>query len=333
MDFRTHVFIPPSDLQIDHSSRVMLFGSCFSENIGNLLLENEFDADVNPFGILYNPMSIIAAIRRLWLSERFDEGELTFRNGLYHSFLHHGAFSGPTSEISIRNILDRFVPAADSIRKTDVLLITFGTSYVYRFRESGQIVGNCHKFPSETFTRTRLSVEESSSAWIPLIAEFRETNPDVRFIFTVSPIRHWKDGAHENQLSKAVLHLAIEQISEAYPGNVRYFPAYEILMDELRDYRFYAEDMLHPSSVATQYIWDRFRETFFSHETEKIIAEWQTVYRALSHRPLNPETKEHTAFLTQTLGKLREFSQKYPQVDCEKEIQHINRLVSNDQST
>ena len=204
-----------------------------------------------------------------------------------------------------------------------MLLITFGTAYVYQLKSDESIVGNCHKFPADRFSRRRLSVAEITADWTALINELLNVNPQLKVIFTVSPIRHFKDGAHENQLSKSILHLAIANLEDRFKANVKYFPAYEIIMDELRDYRFYASDMLHPSDVAIEYLWLRFSETYFSKETQEIIREWITVSQALQHRPLNGFTENYLTFLLNTKEKLNRFSQKYSFISCEEEIDQL----------
>ncbi|MDR1516715.1 MAG: GSCFA domain-containing protein [Dysgonamonadaceae bacterium] len=327
MDFRTYISIPKSTFAIGYDTRMMLFGSCFSENIGNLLVENKFRADVNPFGILYNPLSISVAMNRILNKEVFTENELVFRNGLFHSFLHHGSFSAETKEECLSTVSRRFSTAAEEIGQTNVFLFTFGTAFVYRLAQSGEIVGNCHKFPETTFSRSRLAVDDIAGVWTRLIRRLLLLNPKIKIIFTVSPIRHWKDGAHENQVSKSILHLAIDTLQSEFRDCVHYFPAYEIVMDELRDYRFYAEDMTHPSDTAVAYLWERLGETYFSDETQKTIAEWQKIHRALTHRPRNTEGAEYRDFLLQTIASLENFAAKHPNIPCSQEIEHANHLL------
>ncbi|SFK33250.1 GSCFA family protein [Porphyromonadaceae bacterium KH3CP3RA] len=319
MNFRTIIDIPVSDIRIDHSTRMMLFGSCFSENIGRKLLQYKFQVDVNPFGILYNPFSVSAAMRRLLSAIPFSETDLVFNNGIYHSLMHHGQFSAPDKTACLRNISERFESAAANIKQTDLFLITFGSAYIYRWRDSGEIAGNCHKFPARLFHRVRLSVEEVTEEWKKLISVLTSIRPGIKLLFTVSPVRHWKEGAHENQISKSVLHLAIDNLQQLFPENVRYFPAYEVMIDELRDYRFYDEDMMHPSSFAVDYIWQLFSNTFFSAETMNINEEWEHIRKAIEHRPLYPGTEAHTAFVKDTLRKLETFSRRYPEISCDEE--------------
>ena len=177
------------------------------------------------------------------------------------------------------------------------------------------------------FDRFRLSVDDIVAEWSELIADLCKLNPSMKIVFTVSPIRHWRDGAHENQVSKSILHLAIDQLMAEFEDNLYYFPAYEIVMDELRDYRFYSEDMFHPSETAIDYLWERFRESFFSPVTEKIISDWQPIYRSLNHKPLNFETDEYRNFLMQTLAKLEQFKEKYPLISCKKETELLLTLL------
>ena len=312
MEFRTRIHIPKAVFSISHADRLMLFGSCFSENIGDKLLNYRFQADVNPFGILYNPLSISRAIKLLLVGKQpVSENDFIFHNEMYHSLMHHGDFSEIDKFECLENIFDRFYPAADFIRETDIFLITFGTAHIYKWKATGEVVGNCHKIPAEKFLRFRLSVDEIVAEWTEIISTIK--NKNAKFIFSVSPIRHWKDGAHENQISKSILHLAIDGLQSRF-DDVHYFPAYEILLDELRDYRFFSEDMMHPSSVAINYIWERFSETYFEDKTKRINEEWLHIYRAINHKPMNPKTEAHQKFLEQTELKMKVFFEKYPEV-------------------
>lgn len=319
MDFSTPVHIPRTDIPITHSDRILLLGSCFSEHIGNRLSMNKFNVDLNPFGILFNPVSISRTLRRLWSGKPFSETDLVYHRGLYHSLMHHGQFSDPVKKVCLQKISDRFLPANALIGQPAVYMITFGTAYVYRWKENGEIVGNCHQIPADRFTRERLTVEEIVKEWEEIISLIKNDNPGSNFLFTVSPVRHLKDGAHDNQLSKSILHLAIDHLQQRFPDNVCYFPAYEVMMDELRDYRFYDNDMTHPSSQAAEYIWERFSETFFSEETRRINQEWSTIRSGLTHRPLHPETDHYNAFLTDLSRKLEAFSARYPGIQCDSE--------------
>ncbi|MDR0824777.1 MAG: GSCFA domain-containing protein [Prevotella sp.] len=319
MDFRTKIEIPESDIHISHQSHILMMGSCFIENIGKLLIENKFKTNLNPFGILYNPQSISRALRMLIERKEFTEKDIFEYKGLYHSFWHHGSFSDTDMNKCLAKINTELIRSADDLRKADILFITFGTAYVFFSKEQNMVVGNCHKLPASAFDRFRMSVDDIVNEWTLLIGALREMNPLLRIIFTVSPIRHLKDGAHENQLSKSTLLLAIDEIIQSGEGT-RYFPSYEIVMDELRDYRFYNEDMVHPDSVAIKYIWERFSEAYFDTETHPIIDEWRKLRQALNHRPINSDSEDYKHFLRQTLLKLKTFNKKYPYICCTDEI-------------
>jgi hypothetical protein len=290
----------------------MALGSCFAENIGLQLAAFRFDIDINPFGILYNPASIAASLNRLLDGNAFTGNDLTERNGLWHSFSHHGQFSAASTNETLKLINDRFYAAADRITTCNHLLITFGTSWIYQLRDNQQIVANCHKFPESHFTRRRLSVEEISEEWIALTERLRKINPEVNIIFTVSPIRHWRDGAHENLLSKSTLLLAIDRIGQS--AGTAYFPAYELMMDELRDYRFYAADMLHPSTQAVTYIRERFSGVWFDEATKQALAEVEQINKALLHRPLHPDSEEYIHFCNHTAQRIETLKQRYPHI-------------------
>ncbi|MFV0538514.1 MAG: GSCFA domain-containing protein [Dysgonomonas sp.] len=326
MDFRTKIDIPKSGLDISHRSRILMFGSCFIENIGRLLIDNKFKANLNPFGVLYNPLSISQALQSLVNEQTFTGDDIFEYKGLYHSFSHHSSFSHSDKEKCLEQINRRFKQASDELRQSDVLFITFGTAYVFRNRKSGKIVGNCHKLPANNFDRYRLSVEDIVEDWNTLLQKLKEINPSLQVVFTVSPIRHLKDGAHDNQLSKSILLLAIDELCKSNQS-LYYFPSYEIVLDDLRDYRFYNEDMVHPNSVAVRYIWERLIETYMHNETCLIIDEWRKIFSALNHRPLNVDSEEYKLFLRQTLLKLKAFDEKYPYICCEEEISDIENRI------
>lgn len=316
------------DFHIDHDKKIMLFGSCFSENIGQKLSMYKFNADINPFGILYNPLSISNAIRSLINRVPVTESDLVEYNGMYHSFMHHGSFSDINKDICLQNILERFGKALANIRSTDILLLTFGTSYAFRFNEDGKIVSNCHKLPANQFTRFRLSVDEIVHDWSDLIHILTSLNPEIKIVFTVSPIRHWKDGAHENQISKSILHMAIDRLINLTEKTNCYFPSYEIMIDELRDYRFYDEDMMHPSQVALDYIWKRFSDAFFSDNTKSINSEWLQISKSIHHRPIHPNSVAFKKFISNSTDKLKDFAAKHPNISCKEELSIMDQLVN-----
>ena len=290
----------------------MIFGSCFAEAIGQRLSDLLFPVDLNPFGILYNPDSIAAAIRRLMDGNLFTADELTRYDDLYHSLLHHGSFSAPTADECLERINTRLSAGAEFLDAADRIIVTFGTSYVYRWKGTGAVVGNCHKMPDGYFHRERLSVDKVVHRWNLLLDSMVRRRPEVKWIFTVSPVRHLRDGAHENNLSKSVLHLIIEKLISLYPTIANYFPAYELMMDELRDYRFYAEDMCHPSPAAIHYISDRFESTYMDAKTRAWLRRAEALHRDLQHRPIHPDSEAHRRFLVQTKLKLKQLRAELP---------------------
>ena len=324
MEFRTRIDITEGEVMINHNTAMMMLGSCFSEEIGRKLLEHKFRVDINPFGILYNPFSVSEALARMISGNPFSEGDLFLYNGMYHSPMHHGAFSSPRLDESLQLINKRFEKAVALLPLTDLLMVTFGTAWTYRRKDDDRIVANCHKLPANQFERSRLTLEEIVREWELLIKRLLKLNPRMKLLFTVSPVRHMKDGAHENQLSKAILLLAIEQLQTQFPGQIFYFPAYELMIDELRDYRFYGDDMLHPSSLAVNYIWEEFSRFCFSHDTDEVNREWSVIRQALEHRPLHPDSEAFSRFRQQTREKLEAFARRHPSISCEEERKNLN---------
>lgn len=303
MEFRTIVDICGEVHHFRHSDSVMMMGSCFSDNMGERLRRVLMDVTVNPFGTLYNPSSIASALRRLMEGKAFDSCELFERDGLWHSFAHHSRFSGRDKSAVIDRINGSFWEAARRLRSADHLIVTFGTAYVYRLAETGEVVANCHKLPAAEFLRERLPVDAIVEEWNSLLSELRRLNPGLRVTLTVSPIRHLADGAHGNRLSKAALLMAADALVSEEEA-CRYFPSYEIVLDELRDYRFFAADMVHPSEVAVDYVAERFREACFSEEDRKRCGECERLYRRLLHRPMSdsPEAEERFVAGTRRLA-------------------------------
>jgi hypothetical protein len=328
MNFHTPIAVPgpPDGAGITYRDAVMLLGSCFAENIGARLTGGKFNADVNPFGILYNPASTADALGRLLQPEAWSEKDLFFHEGLYHSRAHHSRFSAVSPAESLRKINGRLHAAAAHLRQTDWLLVTFGTAYVYRLKETGQVVANCHRLPDRMFVRERLSVAQIADTWDELLTRLWHMRPAMKALFSVSPVRHRKDGAHENQLSKSVLLLAVERLQERHPGRALYFPAYELMMDELRDYRFYAADMLHPSETAVQYIWERFAETWLDAGARETLEKVTEIQRALNHRPLNPQSEPYKQFLSQILLKVERLCAKNPYLCLENEVKQLHEI-------
>jgi hypothetical protein len=270
-----------------------------------------FETDINPFGVLYNPVSIYNSIELLINNKQLTATDLFENRGLWQSFSHSSLFSATTADACLNKINERLTNASIFLRQTDFLLITFGTAWVFEEQKGGSVVSNCHKLPASKFKRRRLSVDEIVADYSNLINRLSELIPGMKIIFSVSPIRHWKDGAHENNVSKSTLLLAIDELQKQFK-RVEYFPAYEIQMDELRDYRFYASDMLHPSDVAVDYIWSRFSETYFDERTTRMKKEFEQLAADLSHRPLHPDSEEYKAFLKNTETRKAKLISEFP---------------------
>ena len=320
MNFRTQVELPEKQTEIRHSDQLMFFGSCFAENIAHLLEEHKFRCDVNPFGVLYNPLSINRALLRILEGKCYTEDELFSSHGLWHSWMHHSDFSASSVEECLGRINARMGKASDGLRKADWLVMTWGTAYVYVHEESGEVVGNCHKMPDKTFRRLRSNVEAFVEECRSVLEKCRKVNPKLKVLLTVSPIRHAKDGMHANQLSKATLLLAAEELCRTCP-DCFYFPSYEIVMDELRDYRFYADDMVHPSPLAIDYIWQRFSEYAFNTTTRQLIEQIARITQAAEHKPFEPTSEAHKRFCRQKLSQIEELNRAYPTLDFGKEIE------------
>lgn len=315
MKLMTAVDITKNLPSIVHTNRLLIMGSCFSDTIGERLKCSGFRADINPYGVLYNPLSIVRALSEIKEGKVYGKDDVFEYGGLWHSRMHHGSFSCVDKQQTINGINERLQQAHRELRSIDRLFITFGTAYAYFDKQMQMVVSNCHKISDAAFLRKRLSVDEITASLIGLFDGLISDNQKLKIVLTVSPIRHLRDGLHENQLSKATLLLAIDKLLTCYPDNVSYFPAYEILMDELRDYRYYADDMMHPSDLAADYIWERFSESTMDEQTRSIAKECENIYKALSHRPLHPEEKAYKEFLVQLTLKIELLKKKYPYLE------------------
>jgi len=308
MNFRTIISIPKKT-ELSYKQKFMLLGSCFTENIGQKLEKFHLPCLSNPFGILYNPLSIAQSIERLIENKPFEEKELFEDKGLFHSWAHHGSFSATSKEEALININTHYLEAVNQFQQTDILLITLGSSWVYEY--NGKTVANCHKIAEKEFTRRRLSVDEIVTYYTNLLVKIWAQNPNMYIIFSVSPIRYIRNGATENQTNKAILLLAVEALTQKIE-RISYFPAYEIVLDELRDYRFFAEDMIHPSPTAIDYIWKQFVDTYFDQETQQLLPQIEKINKALEHRPLHKNSMEYNTFITHRDNQILEFKKRYP---------------------
>lgn len=274
---------------VRHDTPVVMLGSCFTDNIGACLTNGGFAACVNPCGTLYNPASIASALLDILYERPYTRDDLFEHEGLWHSWSHHSRFSGPDPDAIVEHINRSQAQAAQALAKASALFVTFGTSWIFRLTQEGRVVANCHKKPAPLFQREMLNVQKVYGLWKKMLRELAARYPGLKTVFTVSPIRHLADGAHGNQASKSTLLLAIDQLTAEFKDTSLYFPAYEIMMDDLRDYRFYAADMLHPSPVAVAYIYDIFCQSFMTNDTVMKALQAERQVRRDAHRPLHPD--------------------------------------------
>ncbi len=319
MKFRTEIEIEPFPIKIEHNDSIFTIGSCFAENIGNYFLKYKFNSLVNPFGVLYNAASIKNSFELITSEKVFAKDDLIFDQGEWHSFFHHSDFSYHSAATVLENINHNSKLVSDFIKKVDWVIISLGTSFVYRHIEKNIIVSNCHKIPSKEFSKEFLTVEENSNNISELINLIRNESPKAKIILTVSPIRHWKDGAHQNQLSKSSLHLAVNNIINSFE-NVFYFPSYEIVVDELRDYRFYNIDMLHPNDQAVEYIWEKFSQTVFSDKCKLLITEIRRIIDASEHKIRNLHSVKTKEFASSQINKIKSLVKIHPHLNFDDEL-------------
>lgn len=324
--FRTTFDIAPLKKQINYKSQLLSFGSCFSENIGEKLKLYKFNTIINPFGILYNPESVANSIEILIKKKLFKEADLFHHKGIWNSFYHHSRFSDTDLEACLSNINQSIEEASNKIFSADYLLITFGTAWVYELKRNGRIVSNCHKIPASEFTRYRMASCDIVERFSSLIKKIKTENIGCQIIFTVSPVRHLKDGVVENQLSKATLIMAVNELVESF-DKVHYFPSYELMMDDLRDYRFYADDMIHPSAKGVDYIWSKFTDACIDKNAYKTMKQVEKILQAVNHRPFQPNTQAHRTFLRKTIDKINSIHAEYPELNFEQEVQQINQQL------
>jgi hypothetical protein len=326
--FRLVVDIPESKYKLDYDTPSLWMGSCFTENIGLRLKQLKFPAEVNPFGVLYNPESIRSSLEILAEKRLLKESDLRYGNDVWYSYSHHSSFSHPERDVCLRKINDRIRLASGLLKEAGFLFITFGTARVYRLRENDEIVSNCHKLPHKLFSHNLLEVDEIVDSYNNLIVKLQELNNRLKLVFTLSPVRHWKDGATGNQVSKSSLMLAIAKLTGTFE-NVFYFPAYEIVMDELRDYRFYGEDMLHISSQGTDYIWNRFTDAWIESSALPLVKEITGIQQGIRHRPFNPVTEKHRLFLLGLLDRIAAVENSASHADFSSEKREILERLKN----
>tara|TARA_R110000868_G_scaffold371969_1_gene635735 strand:- start:372 stop:1322 length:951 start_codon:yes stop_codon:yes gene_type:complete len=312
MQFRTQIPISKSNHSLDYNAKVVSLGSCFAENMSSKLDYYKFQSYCNPFGIIFNPVSIEKLINRVVFNTHFTEEDIFFHNENWHSFELHSDLSSPDKVVFLALINELIDSAKQHLQEATHIIITYGTAWVYRLNDSQEIVANCHKVPQKQFENELLSIQTIQDSVANTIQLIQAVNPEVSFIFTVSPVRHIKDGFVKNQLSKAHLISALHASVDFRLQTMSYFPSYEIMMDELRDYRFYKEDMLHPSQVAIDYIWERFVESSIGEESYVTLKEVEAIQKSLQHRSFNPQSESHQKFEANLRDKIKKLTAQYP---------------------
>ena len=315
MEFFTTIKIESFHEKISHSQRIFSIGSCFAENMAQHLRRAKFHITSSPTGILFNPESIAECLELLADGGSICEQQLQHANDLWFSYNFHSSFSSSDKEQALNSMQQALKNGATTLNDADVVIVTFGSAWVYRHKESGKVVANCHKQPQSTFNRELLTAEQIVGHWSNLL---NSTLKDKQIIFTVSPIRHLSDGLEQNSLSKATLRVAIAELVAKF-NNARYFPSFEIMNDELRDYRFYAEDMIHPSQVAIEYIWRRFSEVAISQESLSLMERIAKITQASEHRPFNPKSEAYRNFCLKQLEEIEKIGVTHPTIDFSEE--------------
>lgn len=307
---------------------IMLWGSCFAKELETELYQRLYRVHSSPYGIMYNPLSIAEGLWHLLRGEQPTEAELFYHEGEWHSALHHGSYSHSDKAVALEVMQRAFAQSREPLvsGKVAMLVVTFGTSYVYEEAEAPhRVVNNCHRRPSSCFRRRRLSVAEIVATWLPLLRTLEQQTEPIRVLFTVSPVCHYRDGAHTNRLSKATLLLAIDEIIASSPATASYFPSYEIQLDELRDYRFFKEDFAHPTPQAVEHILQRFTTLYLREEPEQ--KEWNALRVQLQHRPLSTNRQVLQTYYQQLLNKLSAFAQKHPHPYLQQQLTHLQALA------
>jgi len=323
MKFRTPLEPVQADKKINLSQPLLTIGSCFSENIGNKLHENKFDVLVNPFGTIFDPLSITRLLTNSLDNNTPTADTYVLSEGVFKNLELHSSFTGLSEDELALQIRARLSITHEFLSSAKWLIITFGTAHVYKFKKTLSYIANCQKLPSEDFIRELLSVEYMKNDFVELLQKLNDFNPSLNIVLTVSPVRHLRDGIAQNALSKSLLRVLCHEL-ESQNNSIHYYPAYELMMDDLRDYRFYEQDMIHPSAQAVDYIWDHFSTSFMSKDSLSFLETWNKIANAISHKSFNPATAEHQKFLLTTLNNLEALKAT---VNVDKEISIVKDQI------
>ena len=324
MDFRLAFTPRPFANKISHGDKLLLTGSCFTENIGNKLASYKFDVLQNPNGILFNPVSVADALTSYLDNKVVATDDLFYYNELYNSWQHHSRFSAPDAASAVEGINLSTAKANKFLKQADWVIVTLGSAWIYTLTgealnaEPGAVAANNHKAPASWFHRRLMGAEEVIAHLDNALHRIWYENPKARFIFTISPVRHIREGFVENNRSKSILNLAVHTLCEKFEG-VYYFPAYELVIDDLRDYRFFAEDMVHPNYMATNYVWEKFIDTCLDESSKQVMPAIKEINAAMAHKPFNPASEAHKKFCRSNLEKISRLEATYPHLDFESE--------------
>ena len=321
-EFRTIFDLPESSIEITPNSRLLALGSCFAEEIGLRLSDRKFHVDLNPFGILFNPVSIAKALEYIGVGRSIDDAAMIRHDGLWHSLLHHGSFSHRERDQAWGCIEERIQYAHRALSTTNTIILTLGSSHAYRHLATKLVVANCHKIPNNQFKKIMLDLDFMVDELRKSIELLSHHNPKIKFLVSVSPVRYWRDGAIENQRSKARLIMCCEQLCD-YFQNVEYFPAYELVIDDLRDYRFYSKDLVHPNAIAIDYVWEHFTECCFSDEALNYTKEIESFSKLMAHVPIHPDSDLEKDRIQRLQEMIHVLEEKYPDRDFSQEKRKI----------
>jgi len=323
LEFFIRPDIQPPPFGISHADRLLLVGSCFTSNVGKQLEDLKFSVKHNPTGILFDPFSVVRHLRDALENKKYNTSDLALRDEVWHSYNHHTDFSSTDAEQTVGKINKAIAETSDFLKQADILFLTLGSAFYYRLAESNERVANCHRFPSQTFTKHLAKIEDIVYEFKQLIDDIRTQNPSIKIVFTVSPVRHIREGVVNNNRSKARLLEAVHQLCEVLE-NTYYFPAYELVIDVLRDYRFYDVDMVHPNYPATQFVFEQFRNTFFNAETLSLCERVKELVTAYRHKPNFPDTEAHRKFIAANLQKIITLEPLTPLVNWEMEKEYFS---------
>jgi len=331
MEFRAEFFPKPFQLKIKYDQQLFLIGSCFTEQIGVKLQWHKFHVLENPTGILFNPVSILKSLQSCFLNRQYKKEDLFNYNGVWSSWDHHTRFSSVDQQEAIHKINASIADAAQFLKSTEWIFITLGSAFVYERKEVEpddsyhQVVANCHKVPADSFNRRLMKSDEVELVLSRMISLIRQFQPDAKIVFTISPVRHLREGFIENNRSKSSLIQAVHAVTDE--KHVFYFPAYELVIDDLRDYRFYAEDLVHPNYAATNYVWEKFTDACIDKMTLQTMKEVSSVMHAYNHKPFNPTSIQHKQFIKNNLTQIETLRKKHPYLNFEKETAYFESVL------